>query len=160
MAKSIHRSSLKEDMENMVILLSRTMRLKDSHEFEFWMFLFINIVCEGKKHIDWEELISDSLHRQLMELQANDYGYMTSYLFYAIASTKRWSRLNKCGTYDDAAIIYNHLHQLQYEGCLHHIRRVNDALMMLTVRELQGNMGLIISSKLAVEVQKYRSYFI
>lgn len=44
------------------------------------MFVFINMVYEGKKHIDWDEIISELLHRQLIELQANDYLYMTSYL--------------------------------------------------------------------------------
>ena len=69
------------------------------------MFLFINMVCKGKKIIEWAEIISDSLHRQLMGLQENDYFYMTSYLFYAIASTKSWPGLNRQGIYDDMAII-------------------------------------------------------
>ena len=67
------------------------------------------MLYEGKQHIDWAKIISDSLHRQLIELQANDYFYMTSYLFYGIASTKIWPRLNQQGIYDDVAIIYNNL---------------------------------------------------
>ena len=69
LGKSIHRSLLKEEVANMVTLLSRIVGLHDSHEFEGWMFLFINMVCEGKQHIDWAEIISDSLHRKLMGLQ-------------------------------------------------------------------------------------------
>ena len=88
LGKSIHRSLLKEDVANMVTLLRRIVGLWDSHEFEGWMFLFMNMIYEGKQHIDWAEIISDSLHRQLMGLQENDYFYMTSYLFYAIAGTK------------------------------------------------------------------------
>ena len=68
LANSIHRSLLKEDVANMVTLLSRIIGLWDSHDFEGWMFVFINMVCEGKQHIDWAEIISDSLHRQLIEL--------------------------------------------------------------------------------------------
>ena len=48
LGKSIHRSLLKEEVENMVTLLSRIVGLGDSHEFEDWMFIFINMIYEGK----------------------------------------------------------------------------------------------------------------
>ena len=44
-------------------------RTSNSHEFEDWMFLAINMVSDGKQHIDWAEIISDSLNRKLIELQ-------------------------------------------------------------------------------------------
>ena len=95
-----------------------------------------------------------------MGLQENDYIYMTSYLFYAIAGTKSWPRLNRQGVYDDTTIIYNHLPQIQYNNTLHHFRRVNDAFTMLTVREIQGNTGLRFSLEAAMKVQKYGSVLI
>lgn len=68
LVKSIQKSLLKEDVANMVTLSRKIIGLQDSHEFEGSMFLFINIIYEGKQHIDWAEIISDSLHRKLIEL--------------------------------------------------------------------------------------------
>lgn len=65
---------------------------------------------------------------------------------------KKWPGLKVEGIYDDATQIYNYHPQLQLEESYHHFRRVNDAFTMLTVRELQGNIGRRISLEAAALV--------
>lgn len=129
-------SMLMEDIANMVIFLNRVTRNEDSNDLEGWMFLFINIICEGIQFINWAEIISDNLCDQLLKLKDNHNFYMTSYLFYAIAGMKKWPGLNVEGIYDDMTQIYNYHPQMQLEESYHHFRRINDAFTMLTVREL------------------------
>ena len=51
--KTLYRSNFKQEYKDLVILLSRICGLKDSTNFEPWMYKFMFQIMEYKEHIFW-----------------------------------------------------------------------------------------------------------
>lgn len=91
--KSLVRAYFKEDIGDMIVLLNRIMENPQGAPSEPSMYYFINEIMNGVKLIDWARMISDNLDSQLKNLEANRTFFMSSYLFYSLATTYRYRGL-------------------------------------------------------------------
>ena len=89
--KTLHRSNFKQEYKDLIILLNRICGLKDSSDFEPWMYKFMFQIMENKKHIFWGELISIALCQQICNVGTSIPFYMNSYLVYIFAAMGSFS---------------------------------------------------------------------
>ena len=78
--KTIHQSNFKQEYIDLIILLSRVCGLKDSTNFELWMYKFISLIIRTKQKIFWEEMINDIVCKQLSKVTSTSTFYMNSYM--------------------------------------------------------------------------------
>ena len=95
--KTIHRSSFKPEYKDLIILLSRICGLKNSNDFEPWMYKFTFQIIDNKEHIFWGELISTALCEQLLNVGTSALFYMNSCLVYIVAAMGSFSGLSTKG---------------------------------------------------------------
>lgn len=60
--KQIISDDLKQEYYDLIMMLNRVGGCPQAFIFEPWMFYYINLVLEGKEHINWAVMISDNLH--------------------------------------------------------------------------------------------------
>lgn len=160
--KSLVRAYFKEDIGDMIVLLNRIMGNPQGAPFEPWMYYFINEIMNGVKMIDWARMISDNLDSQLKNLEADRTFYMSSYLFYSLATTYRYRGLTcrgEVGNKENQFLVYDYYPQLHMEEKFH-FKRVNDTFLMHITRTLQGGLHQRLSQESMDFISRFGYWYI
>lgn len=84
------RAQFFEEVEDIIVLLSRMAEFEIENEFKEWIFTYIQIILEIKGNICWSTLIAEALHSHIINLEVKiEMGdtselefYMMTYLIY------------------------------------------------------------------------------
>lgn len=57
--RNLHKNHFVNEIFDMILLLYRIRGNEKAHEFEEWMYFFIQIILEGAQLLDWAQLIND-----------------------------------------------------------------------------------------------------
>lgn len=124
--KTIHKSDFSPKANDLITLLSRICGLKESCNFEPWMYKFIFQILENKEPIYWGEFISTALCEQLSHVGTSVPFYMNSYLVYIATAMGTFSGLSTRG--DQSLVpIWEYHDQITFTQSKYHYRRVQDA---------------------------------
>ena len=124
--KTLHLSNFKQEYKDLIILLRKICGLKDSSDFEPWMYKFMFQIIENKEHIFWGELISIALYQQICNVGTSVPFYMNSYLVYIVATMGSFLGLSTKG--DRLQVpIWEYCDQITLVNSKYHYRRVQDA---------------------------------
>lgn len=80
--KKMHKSHFRDEISDIIVLLHRGKRSVNAHEFEEWMYFFIQVIYASQQYLDWATIISDQLDDMIRGFVVNRSFYMSSYLFY------------------------------------------------------------------------------
>lgn len=92
----IHRSDFSEELSDTITFLSRVFGLSDAHYFHKWMLRYLETMNKNvpDQRFEWEEIISNTISKQLQQLTTTGRFYMNSYVVYAVASERDYPTLS------------------------------------------------------------------
>ncbi|KAH9294656.1 hypothetical protein KI387_038244, partial [Taxus chinensis] len=158
--KELYRVEFVEEIGDMITLLSRVFGLPSARIFHPWMYQFICIILAKKEFVDWATIISNTLHKQLIEVKMTGCFYMTSYLTYAVARRKLFSGLETRGVMGPSNSVFHYYPQLSFKNSSHHFRRVNDAFTFRVIRNLNRNTEERFSKEAMSVISQWGTWFI
>jgi len=157
--RPLTRDHLIQEVRDIVVLLNRLRGNQHAYYWEDWMYFFIQVVLQGEQYLDWAEIIADCLHQSLNNRLGNRDFFMSSYLFYCLASTRDWFDLPH-EPLDESSKVYQYYSQLQRKNCYENYKRINDVFTGKMTYELTGNPGKRMTSEAMQLISIYGSFFI
>lgn len=84
MPQNLYQSDFMEEVNDLMILLSRVMGLPTSSVFEEWMWYFVEKIPRGETKFHWAKMIIDNIHNQFIVVKKIKEFYMNSYVVYLL----------------------------------------------------------------------------
>lgn len=79
-ANDILRADFKEPQCDLIIMLSKAFDKTNCQHFHPWMFHYMTTVLIGKKYFDWAQILSENIHKQLVDVHRMKKFLFTSYV--------------------------------------------------------------------------------
>lgn len=106
MSRPLTREHMIQEVRDLIILLNGVKENQNSFLWEYFTYFFIQVVFDKEKFIDWAEIIVDKLHEELSQMSVTIGFYMSSYMFYILASCRKWEGFPHRIWVDTMAIYY------------------------------------------------------
>ncbi|XP_057820202.2 uncharacterized protein LOC131033077 [Cryptomeria japonica] len=137
-----HRIDFQEEFEDLITMLNQIVGASQAFFFDRWMFLFIQVIVQGKGMFNWARIISNNLDVQLKRLVPTKSFHMSSYVIYSLARCFEYAGLPHRGVVGRGPreiIVCDSYAQLHHPPKSYY-KLVNDTFTMHVTRTLQGGM--------------------
>lgn len=86
-------ANFKEPQRYLIIMLCKAFDKPDCRHFHPWMFQFTTTILIGKQYFNWVQILSDNIHKQMMEVHQTKKLFFTSYVIWVVVRVGKFPGL-------------------------------------------------------------------